>query len=57
MEPKVLRATLVKALEARNWKTLVLRNSSDGIELELTRHHVWQLVKHLAGEAALAARN
>ncbi len=57
MSPGDLRAYLLQALESDKWNVLILRDSSDGVELELNRHHVWQLVRHLGGEVATARAN
>lgn len=52
MDPDLLKDYLKKALESDTWNTLVLRNSSDGVQLSLNRVHVINLLTHLEGGAA-----
>ena len=51
MRPDVLADYLRAALESDNWSILVLRNRSEGAQLELDREHVVKLLTHLESEA------
>lgn len=57
MQAHTLRKYLLQALRKKSWKTLVLRDSSDGMSLTLSRLHVWQLAQSLAKGSAGQSQN